>query len=75
MLRLLCSVLATVLLFFGSAVPARAEFVLPPLPYAPDALEPVIDATTMTIHHDRHHGARSPWHHPALSWDASIFLT
>lgn len=32
-----------------------ADFMLPPLPYAADALEPSIDATTMTIHHDRHH--------------------
>jgi Fe-Mn family superoxide dismutase len=30
-------------------------FVLPPLPYAFDALEPHIDAQTMEIHHDRHH--------------------
>ena len=30
-------------------------FELPPLPYAPDALEPHIDAQTMTIHHDKHH--------------------
>jgi len=30
-------------------------FVLPPLPYAFDALEPSIDALTMEIHHDRHH--------------------
>jgi Fe-Mn family superoxide dismutase len=29
---------------------------LPPLPYAFDALEPYIDALTMEIHHDRHHG-------------------
>jgi Fe-Mn family superoxide dismutase len=29
--------------------------VLPPLPYAPDALEPHIDATTMGIHHGKHH--------------------
>ena len=29
---------------------------LPPLPYAADALEPHIDAQTMTIHHDKHHG-------------------
>ena len=32
-------------------------FELPPLPYPFDALEPYIDATTMQIHHDRHHGA------------------
>lgn len=32
-------------------------FVLPPLPYAFDALEPHIDAKTMEIHHDKHHAA------------------
>ncbi len=32
-------------------------FTLPPLPYAPNALEPHIDAQTMTIHHDKHHQA------------------
>jgi superoxide dismutase, Fe-Mn family len=32
-------------------------FELPDLPYAFDALEPHIDATTMEIHHDRHHKA------------------
>lgn len=32
-------------------------FKLPPLPYAPDALEKAIDAQTMTIHHDKHHAA------------------
>jgi superoxide dismutase, Fe-Mn family len=32
-------------------------FTLPPLPYAPEANEPHIDAQTMTIHHDRHHAA------------------
>jgi Fe-Mn family superoxide dismutase len=30
---------------------------LPKLPYAVDALEPYIDAQTMTIHHDKHHAA------------------
>jgi len=30
-------------------------FVLPPLPYAPDALQPHIDGQTMTLHHDKHH--------------------
>jgi superoxide dismutase, Fe-Mn family len=32
-------------------------FELPSLPYAFDALEPYIDAQTMQIHHDLHHGA------------------
>ena len=31
-------------------------YTLPDLPYAFDALEPHIDARTMEIHHDRHHG-------------------
>jgi Fe-Mn family superoxide dismutase len=32
-------------------------FTLPPLPYAPDALEPFIDKMTMEIHHGKHHQA------------------
>ena len=57
MTRVLCAGLAALLLLLSGALPAWAEFVLPPLPYSADALEPAIDATTMTIHHDRHHGA------------------
>jgi Fe-Mn family superoxide dismutase len=30
-------------------------YVLPKLPYSFSALEPVIDATTMRIHHGKHH--------------------
>jgi superoxide dismutase, Fe-Mn family len=30
---------------------------VPPLPYPADALEPHIDAETMTLHHDKHHQA------------------
>jgi Fe-Mn family superoxide dismutase len=32
-------------------------FTLPPLPYAPDFLEPAIDRMTMEIHHGKHHNA------------------
>lgn len=32
-------------------------FELPPLPYAHNALEPVVDETTMHLHHEKHHGA------------------
>jgi Fe-Mn family superoxide dismutase len=32
-------------------------FAVPPLPYAYDANEPSIDAQTMQLHHDKHHGA------------------
>ncbi|MEY2643572.1 MAG: hypothetical protein RLZZ611_221 [Cyanobacteriota bacterium] len=52
---LLAAVLVAVL--WAGVAPAWAEFTLPPLPYGADALEPAIDATTMTIHHDRHHAA------------------
>jgi Fe-Mn family superoxide dismutase len=44
----------------GQPAPAPAPagpFTLPALAYAADALEPHIDAQTMTIHHDRHHAA------------------
>jgi Fe-Mn family superoxide dismutase len=54
----LLSLLASLVLLLGwCPLPAWADFALPPLPYASEALEPVIDATTMSIHHDRHHGA------------------
>ena len=32
-------------------------FVLPPLGYAENSVEPTIDAQTMSIHHDKHHAA------------------
>jgi Fe-Mn family superoxide dismutase len=34
---------------------ASAPHILPPLPYAMNALEPVISATTLAIHHGKHH--------------------
>lgn len=37
--------------------PKASESVLPELPYAYDALEPVIDAKTMEIHYTKHHKA------------------
>jgi len=39
------------------AATTEAPFTLGDLPYAADALDPVIDAETMTLHHDRHHRA------------------
>jgi Fe-Mn family superoxide dismutase len=36
---------------------SAGPFTLPPLSYPADALEPHIDATTMQVHHDRHHAA------------------
>jgi Fe-Mn family superoxide dismutase len=40
-----------------TASAAEAAHSLPKLPYAYDALEPHIDARTMTIHHTKHHQA------------------
>lgn len=55
--RSVLACLTAFLVLLGTALPAWADFSLPPLPYPPEALEPAIDATTMTLHHDRHHGA------------------
>ena len=46
---------ASALLASTQAQAPSGEFVLPPLSYDYDALEPYVDAQTMTIHHDRHH--------------------
>jgi Fe-Mn family superoxide dismutase len=62
--QFLCAAGAATLVSAFSAGPfARAyaadaptgPFTLPPLPYEPAALEPHIDATTMGLHHDKHH--------------------
>jgi Fe-Mn family superoxide dismutase len=37
--------------------PKANQFVLPPLPYKTDALEPHIDKQTMELHHGKHHAA------------------
>ncbi|MCZ7644030.1 MAG: superoxide dismutase [Planctomycetota bacterium] len=41
----------------GEALADGAEFGVPELPYAADALEPFIDKQTMEIHHGKHHAA------------------
>ncbi len=41
----------------GQGAAQATAYQVPPLPYAFDALEPYIDAKTMEIHHDKHHGA------------------
>jgi superoxide dismutase, Fe-Mn family len=45
------------MIFKSSNFQINMAFVLDPLPYANDALEPHFDALTMEIHHDRHHAA------------------
>ena len=50
----------------------KSEYVLPPLPYAFDALAPAIDAKTMEIHHDKHHAAYVAGANKALQELAAI---
>jgi len=45
---------------------------LPSLPYPFDALEPYIDAKTMEIHHDKHHGAYVTNLNKALEGNAEL---
>ena len=45
---------------------------LPPLPYPKDALEPHIDAQTMEIHHDKHHGAYVANLNKAIAGNAAL---
>ena len=40
---------------FSSAAMSGADFVLAPLPYADNALEPVISANTLSFHYGKHH--------------------
>lgn len=47
--------LSTAALLLASLSALAAPFTQAPLPYAADALEPVIDAKTMDIHYSRHH--------------------
>jgi Fe-Mn family superoxide dismutase len=50
-------VLRTMSLEAQSVEQVNGQFVLPPLPYRFEVLEPWIDAETMYIHHDKHHQA------------------
>ena len=77
MRRPLLACLTALAMLLFTATPAWADFVLPPLPYAAEALEPAIDAATMTIHHDRHHGAYVANLPPlrSLCWAGAILCT
>ncbi|MFO0952067.1 MAG: superoxide dismutase [Isosphaeraceae bacterium] len=56
----------------AASVKPNGEYALPPLPYAYDALEPSIDAETMTLHHDKHHAAYVKGANDALAKLAEI---
>jgi len=56
-LVLTTGVLAASRAFAQPAATPPEVFKLPPLGYDYDALEPIIDAETMKIHHDKHHAA------------------
>lgn len=62
-LRLLCNSVLALAALVVTSLPLVAQdspsgpYTLPPLPYAPEALEPHIDAETMRIHHSKHHKA------------------
>lgn len=47
-------------------------FELPPLPYPENALEPHVDARTMSIHHDKHHAAYTNNLNSALEGHADL---
>lgn len=57
MALILTCAIAPAPIVMAQTAPAPAAFTLAPLPYAANALEPAIDAQTMTIHHDKHHQA------------------
>jgi Fe-Mn family superoxide dismutase len=52
--------------------PKSGQYVLPPLPYGYEALEPSIDAETMHLHHDKHHKAYVDGLNKALTMLADI---
>ena len=63
---------ATSTAFSQAPVPATEVFKLPPLGYDYDALDPVIDAETMKIHHDKHHAAYVAKLNAAISREPSL---
>ncbi len=51
------------------------QYITPDLPYPYDALEPHIDAQTMTIHHDKHHAGYTAKLNAAVAKHPELFDT
>jgi superoxide dismutase len=62
------------LAFISFNSPLWAQFTIPAMPYAYDALEPAIDSMTMRIHHQRHHQAYVNGLNEALAGQGNISL-
>lgn len=58
--------------FAQQALTATAPFSLPALPYGYDALNPIIDTQTMTIHHTKHHQGYVDKLNAAVASEASL---
>jgi Fe-Mn family superoxide dismutase len=56
----------------GQTPAAKGQYTLAALPYPAAALEPHIDAQTMTIHHDRHHQAYVTGLNAALAKEPAV---
>lgn len=54
-MKTILKVIGLLVLLLVVTLKSQAQFVLAPLPYAYDALEPYIDAQTMEIHYTKHH--------------------
>jgi Fe-Mn family superoxide dismutase len=59
----------------AAAAAPTGPFVLPPLPYAYDALEPHIDVETMHLHHDKHHATYVKKLNEAVAKEPSLAKT
>jgi len=68
----LATVVAPRLVSAAQAQPQAGPYTLAALPYPPGALEPHIDAQTMTIHHDRHHQAYITGLNTALAKEPAV---
>jgi Fe-Mn family superoxide dismutase len=62
----------SVIVSSAQAAEDSGPYVLPPLGYAFDALEPHIDAQTMQIHHDKHHASYITNLNKAVAGEASL---